>query len=288
MSDLVMHSELLSNHGSETGLWDRFFFQIKDIAEAGFNKEAFESQSDSFFNKIMPEITNFYDIYNELRSLITQFANGVLDGTYYKVDERGSSHLDRSVELRIKQIVKDFFTRGKILLTSFAKSGLLVDLENAFSFNDFYFCDKKKFSTRVDNYIKSSDSRYLPVIGVIERANNSFLYDFNEVRNTIEHEPFALEKFTVANIDGSLTITEPILAGSCLSEAIARFYESIFDFMEKSMVYFFGITTEIKTNGFISIMIRNNYSYSSRHYKYALSFGGLVLYGGDATKCLYD
>ena len=116
MSDLVLHSETLSHHGSEKGTWMRFFLQPKDLASSGLCGAEFDIRAGEFFSAAMPEIINFYDIHEELISLIKAFRIGVNNGTFYSVDGRGSSRFDRSLEIRIQNLVKDFFIRGKVTL----------------------------------------------------------------------------------------------------------------------------------------------------------------------------
>lgn len=285
-----MHSESFSNHGSEKGTWERFFFQVQDIAKVGGGQKEFDSRSGDYFNKAMHEITHFYDVYHRLIDLIEKFKAGVSDGKYYSVTERGSSTFDRSLELEIRNLVKDFFARGKIMLTSFAKSGLLEDVQNGFSFNDFYFCDKKKFDKRAEEYVKRTDGRHLSVIKLLDSANDNFLQDFNKVRGMVEHELFRLDPFEV-NHTNPRTLTEPQLNGGDLSYTLSNFYESILDFIEKAPVYFYGINTELRTNGMFLLHERKEYNYSfpSAAFKYTLSMGPMgILYGGEAVRCGYD
>lgn len=108
MGDLVLHSESFSNHGSEKGTWERFFFQVQDIAKTGFVQKDFDSCSGEYFNKVMHEITHFYDLYYQLVCSIERFKSGVSSGVYYQVNERGSSTFNRSLELEIRNLVKDF------------------------------------------------------------------------------------------------------------------------------------------------------------------------------------
>lgn len=176
------------------------------------------------------------------------------------------------------------------MLTSFVKSGLLEDEKNYFSFNNLYFCNKEKFEKRVNEYMSRSDGRYSPVIKLLERANNDFLQDFNNVRGAVEHELFKLEPFEVVHTIPR-TLKEPQLGGANLSQTLTRFYESILDFIEKAPVYFYGINAEIKTNGGCLLHIRNEYNYSFPRgaFKYTLTMGTLgIVYGGETERCMYN
>ncbi|MBJ6107641.1 hypothetical protein JAO73_01365 [Hymenobacter sp. BT523] len=287
MSDLVLHSETLSHHGSEKGTWMRFFLQPKDLASSSFCGAEFDRRAGEFFSAVMPEIINFYDIHEELIALIEAFRIGVNNGTFYTVDARGSSRFDRSLEIRIRNLVKDFFIRGKVTLMSFANSGLLEDEANGFSFKRFYFCNEKKFTTITAEYGNLTDSRYLPIINLMGRANGAFLGDFNKIRGAIEHELFRLDKFTLLAGAASPTIVEPKLNGVDLSEALTHFYESILDFIEKTTAYFFGIMGELKSP-WHQLHVRHDFNYSKSYYKYIFSLGGMPIGGGDTTRCLFD
>ncbi len=139
--------ESISNHGTSSGIIPRFFNQPMDIAQSAFGKKEADDMFNSFLTMNIPDFTDFYDLYNEILEKYTDYKNGLQDGRYFSVNDKGQFRLDRSVEFEFHRKIKDFYILGRLLINNFCKSKILdsehLELNNFILVNDKNF-DKNK------------------------------------------------------------------------------------------------------------------------------------------------
>jgi len=275
----------ISNHGTASGIWPRFFLQMDEIAKLGVGKDEFDKRLGIYMDNVMPQIEKFYDLYQKFLGLNQDYREGIQSGKYYSVDKKGTINHNKIPEREIFNIVKDFFVNGKIMLVNFVKCGIIDD--DPFKFETFYFCDEKKFKTRKEDYLNNSNGIFLSLINLLEKSQHNFLQSFNEIRGDIEHNQFIISDYKIENSNQDIIVIEPIFEGRILSETLKFYYENIFDLIEKLIAYFFGIKAEIKSR-ILQLYVRHEWNYPEMLYKYTIAFGGNVLMGTPADKCLYD
>lgn len=281
---MLLHIEYDSNHGTSQGIWPRFYLQMIDLGELAIGQE-FHERIKIYFEKVIPDLTNLYDIYHNLCKTITDYKAGVQNGQHFKIDNRGHSSFDRLSEVEIYNQTKDFIIRTKIAIVNFIKCGFAN--ETNFNLSDFFFCPITKLQEKKNQYLKSTDGKYLPLINLIERANTDFLSQLNEIRGSIEHELFSLAKFKLIREDTIATVTEPILQDMMLSEKLSFYYERTLEFIEKTMVYYIGINGEISKNGFLQLHVDDVHDYAKMNYKYTFSLAGTP-WSLTSKRCSYD
>lgn len=281
---MLLHIEYDSNHGTSQGIWPRFYLQMVDLGELAIGQE-FHDRIKVYFEKVIPDLTNLYDIYHKLCNTITEYKEGVKNGKYFKVDNRGHSSFDRLSEVEIYNQTKDFIIRTKIVIVNFIKSGFAD--ENSFKLSDFFFCPLAKLQEKKNQYLKSADCKYVPLIKLIEKANKEFLTQLNEIRGSIEHDLFSLAKFSLVREGSTATITEPNLQDLLLSEKLTFYYDKTLEFIEKLMVYYIGINGEINKNGFLELHVDEVHDYAEMKYKYTFSLAGTP-WSLTSKKCNYD
>jgi len=277
--------EYISNHGTAQGIWPRFYLQIADLAELAVGKSEFIDRTGIYLQKVIPDLTNLYDIYHKIITAIEDYKTGIESGKYFSVNERGHSSWNRLNEVEISNLTKDFIIRCKITLVNFIKCGITDECD--FKISDFYFCDEKKFQNKKQQYIKKGDNKYLPLIDLIENANSGFLNQLNEIRGSIEHNLFSLDKFTLNRTENFATISEPDLQERPISKQLTFYYEKILEFIEKITVYYFGINGEINLPTFLELHIDDEFDFANLNYKYRFSLGGTP-WSFTSKRCLYD
>lgn len=283
---MFLHIEYDSNHGTEQGIWTRFYLQIFDLAELAIGKTEFEKRTGLYLEKVIPDLTNLYDVFLKLRTLIGDYKEGVRNGKYFTVNERGHSSFNRLNEVEIYNLTKDFLIRCKIAIVNFVKSGFTD--ENDFKLSEYFFCSSTKFKDKKQQYSKTSDGRYLPLLNLIENANNDFLEQLNDIRGAIEHDLFSLPKFILhRDKPNSPWLEEPVLQGQVLSDKLSFYYEKSLEFIEKIMVYYIGINGERNLKGFLELHVDNEFDFPNMKYKYRFSLGGTP-WSLTSKKCLYD
>lgn len=283
---MLLHIEYDSNHGTEQGIWPRFYLQILDLAELAIDKAEFEKRTGLYLEKVIPDLTNLYDLFHKLRSLIADYKEGVHNGKYFTVNETGHSSFNRLNEVEIYNLTKDFLIRCKIAIVNFVKSGFTD--ENDFKLSEYFLCSSNKFKDKKQQYSKTSDGRYLPLLNLIEKANNDFLERLNDIRGEIEHNLFSLPKFILHRDElNSRWLEEPVLQGQVLSNKLSFYYEKSLEFIEKIMVYYIGINGERNLKGLLELHVDNEFDFPNMKYKYGFSFGGTP-WSLTSKKCLYD
>jgi hypothetical protein len=282
---MLLHIEYDSNHGTSQGIWTRFYLQMVDLGELAIGKNDFDNRTSVYLEKVIPDLTNLYDIYNKIISTIDDYKTGVENGKYYKINEKGHSSFYRLAEVEIYNLTKDFIIRSKILVVNFMKCGFAD--ERNFKLADFFFCNEIKFIEKKKLYLKKSYGKYSPLLNLIEKAKTEFLNQLNEIRGAIEHDLFSLPKFSLHKNNNSATISEPDLQDQILSIKLKFFYEKILDFVEKMMCYYFGINGEIEKGGFLQFHVDDIFDYSEMRWKYTFALGGTP-WSFTSRKCLYD
>ncbi|MCF8236193.1 MAG: hypothetical protein K9G67_14650 [Bacteroidales bacterium] len=264
--------EYTHNHGTSTGIIPRFYLQMLELASLTFETKKEKDRLFSNFEKNnIPDFTEFYDIYHELINKYDQYGKGLIDGTYLKIQDNGTFHLDRGLEIEMRKLIKSFFVVGRRLLNNFVQSEMIrnekIDLRKLVIVKDGNF-DKNR-----EAYINSNHSgiSYELLYQIIHDARNEFLANFNEQRGKIEHSSFEMPKFEVKRNKGQLIIQEPSLNGNIrLIEEISRFYILLLDFIENLMVYYYGLNAYERTNGNLTLFYRKDYDFPSLRYKYVI------------------
>lgn len=278
---MKFHIETSPGYGTKQGIMPRFYLQMENICKF-LNGESFLDKIPStFLSKIIPELTNFYDVRNKLQTTTQEFIQGVRNGTLYKIDNDGSTTFLRKKEFEISNLTKDFFIRGKVLLVLFFKSDILA--HGNFKIEDFYFCDDKKFERKYMQNQSGQYAKYLPLLNVLQKARHVFLNEFSKTRGDIEHEDFAIERFKLIHEDSTTTLQEPNFQGSKLSERTDFYYNHILDLIEKLTVYFAGINCEAKNN-FYQLYVATNPDFPNLIYRYHYRIMGMP-FVFDTIKC---
>jgi len=70
----------ISNHGTASGIWPRFFLQMDEIAKLGVGKEEFEKRTGIYMDNVMPQIEKFYDLYQKFIGLTQDYREGIQSG----------------------------------------------------------------------------------------------------------------------------------------------------------------------------------------------------------------
>jgi hypothetical protein len=238
---LQLRAELLIGHGTAQGIIARFYMQPEQLSEmvTGNAHDQISNIKGAYFVGVVTEITHLYDLYHEIQNLITDYKAGVEKGKFFTVDQQGHTNLETSNELKVRKLVNEFFIKGKIVLTNFAKCDLIKD--GSFDFSKFYFCDDRKFADLSAKYLAGrADLKYLVIIELIKR-NRKFLSEFNKIRGAIEHDGFKIDKFDLIRTKNAQYVVEPILNNKYLSDSLKELYEALLEFIEKAVCYFLGI-----------------------------------------------
>lgn len=261
--------ETTSNHGTEQGIIPRFEIQMIELYRIAITNSK-EYEFNKFINYtivVVPEITHLYDIHLSLVQKFDIYKDGMISGEFSKI-QCGIPYFDRSIELEIIDLIKDFFIRGRILLENFRKSQIIDD--NYFCLDKLLMVNEKNFQkNKQDQKALIPDKRYDILYDLIENSRQRFLNDFNDIRVGFEHNQAIIDKFDF-DFNKKIVI-EPILNKMKLSLAIDFYYDSILDMIEKLMCYFYGINAYLRSNGGLKLFIQKNIDYKNLKYKFFIS-----------------
>jgi hypothetical protein len=282
---MQLHSELISTHGTAQGILPRFQLQPWELAKLALDKkfEIHFSPGSKYFDGVVLELTQLYDIYNEIISLTKDYKEGVENGKYFKTDERGHTTFDREKELKVKKLTNDFFVKGKIVLVNLANSELIKDSD--FDFNSFYFCNDERFEHRKAEYLNKSDGKYKCIIDMMSKAKIDFLTEFNKIRGAIEHDQFTIDPFKLIKTAKGQYVIEPDINNKYLTVKLTEFYEALLEYVEKAVVYFIGVNGELKLH--LSLYIATSPDFPNLRYKYVFRLLNMP-WGFETVKCKYD
>jgi len=262
-----LHSETISNHGSITGIYPRFFAQMLELWQSAFGRGSeYEKKSTGYLNHVMSSIEIFYDLYHEILNLHQDYKEGIIDGRYIEKDINGNISLKNSNEIEINKKVKDFFICGKQVINNLGKSGMLTD--DHFDFSKLIFVKDSQFNRNKNSFLNNDPlKRYALLFLLIENARKNFLTQFNATRDDFEHNLKKLNKYiTIQN--SKFFYKEPEINGKPLIEILSFYYENLLDFIEKIMAYYYGINARINKGNIYTLYIRLDYDYPKMKHKY--------------------
>ncbi len=262
--------ELVSNHGTDQGVTSQFFLQMQKMSEFAFSDEnERNSRIGKYMNVVFPDFEVFYNLYHEINEIFNNYQKGILNGEFFTIDERGTITIDRSLEINLKTKIKDFFIKGRILINNWAKSKAIDDdffcLNDLLIVNDSNFLKNKKILIEKDEL-----KRYDYLFNLIEKSRNEFLTEFNQIRADIEHQNFTIPNFIIDYKKGKILFKQPKLRERNLIELLEHFYSSLFDFIEKTMIYYLGINAYLRWNGRMTLYKRKNYNFKELKFKYVV------------------
>jgi len=270
--------ETISNHGTSQGIIPRFFLQTLELATSAFGKTEGDKKVGNFLSKNIPDFTNFYDLHQEITSDYNDFKNGLSDGRYFSINDKGQFKLDRSVEISMEKKIKDFFILGRLLVNNFAKSGL-IDSEY-FKLNDIFIVREKNFIKNKTAYTQiDSSKRFEILFDIVEQARDLFLTEFNQIRADIEHQNLSIPKFEINTKSGE--ITEPSFKGNKpMIDELNLYYGYLLDTIELLIAFYFAIEAITKKPMF-GMFERENYDYTKMILRFCImpkiQMGGMKL-----------
>lgn len=263
--------EYTDNHGTSSGIIPRFFLQMLDLAEFAFDsKEEMDRLFENFDRDNIPDFTEFYDIFHELKANYKEYKIGLANGTFLKIQSDGTYQLDRGIEIEMRKSIKNFFIVGRRLINNFVQSEMIrdekIDLRKLVIVND------EKFKKSKEKFMSSHKGiSYDILFRIVEDARHEFLEPFNNLRDKIEHVGFKMPKFSIQRTTNGLTIIEPSFDGKLdLIQEIENYYRQILDFIENLMVYYYGLRAYERTNGKLTLYYRKDHDFPSLIYKYVI------------------
>ena len=257
-----------SNHGTEQGIIPRFYLQMMDLAQSTFDSNI-EERLHKYIRTNISDFTDFYDLFMEFKKIYIDYREGLANGKYFSLDEKGAFKHDRSSELILKKKAKEFFINGRLLIYNFGKSRVIDEgpfiLNNLLIVNDHNF-EKNKIQCLEDG----QRGLYGFLLERIERARADFLTSFNQVRIDFEHHNFQIEDFEIKRANDRIEVVEPSLGYTNLLEEVEILYERILDLIEILMVFFLGVKAHQKTNGFMTLFRRDKFDYANLQFKFTV------------------
>ena len=259
--------EVISNHGSSTGIIPRFLNQPMEIASFGIGKENSEKIFNLFLKKNIKDFTDFYDLHKEIVDDYTEFINGLRSGKYFSINDKKQFSLDRSLEIKLHSNIEKFYIKGRLLVNNFAKSKI-IDSEH-FILNDFLIVSDKNFEKNKKLYFENDSSKKFEIlIKIIEDARKNFLNTFNQIRADFEHQNLEVPKVIVNTNNGEITEVG-MTSNATLIEEINYFYDAILNMVENLMIFYFGILA-VGKNEMMGVFRSENYDYSQFSYRFVI------------------
>jgi len=259
--------EVISNHGSSSGIIPRFLNQPMDIANFGLDKENSEKIFNDFLKRNIKDFTDFYDLHKEIVENYADFINGLKNGKYFSINVKKQFSLDRSVEIKLHSTIKKFYIQGRLLVNNFAKSKI-IDSEH-FILNNFFIVTDKNFEKNKNLYFENDPSKKFEIlINIIEDARKNFLNTFNQIRADFEHQNLEIPKVKVNTETGEITEVG-ITSNATLLEEVNYVYNYMLNMLENLMVFYFGILA-IDKNPMMGVFESENYDYSKFSYRFVI------------------
>lgn len=267
-NNLFGRSETISNHGTQQGIVPRFQLQSLELAKAAFITNA-ENRVFEFSNYCLDDFTNFYDVHELIINKHKTYLRGLQDGSFYNIGGTNSPYHDRSIEIEIRQHVKDFFVGGRQMLDNFAKSKFLDD--DKLEFGKIMFSKLNKYEElKKDVMLMKGKPNYQMLFRIVDNYKPKVTEPFVKIRALFEHENYKLEKFLVSDDGERIIITEPKIDSENYIAKIDFYYKYIFNYLEQLIVFFFGLHAHYSSKGKMTLYENLEYNYSKLTYRYTI------------------
>jgi hypothetical protein len=263
--------EIVSKHGTQAEIIPRFFLQMSELAKGAFRGtgEDIDARFIAFFEKNIKDFHHLYDIKNEIQAFYSDYKNGLTSGEYFYLDQRKNENLDRSVELKLQQSVRNFYLFTKVLLKNFTLSGIITDQH--FDINQLLFVKDENFEKKRITMIEGCPNpNYTYLFEIVKDFRVNWWNRIIGVRDSFEHHAYTICPYQVFMYNKQLVIKEPEINGQNFFEAVLESYSALLDFIETIMAYYYGINGmhNSKIMGFFE---QENYSYTSaKRHRYVL------------------
>ena len=259
--------EVISNHGSSTGIIPRFLNQPMEIAIIGIGRENAEKKFDTFLKRNIKDFTDFYDLFHEIKIDYIDFITGLKNGKYFSTNERKQFSLDRTVEISLHSKIKNFYIIGRLLVNNFAKSKI-IDSEH-FTLNNFLLVNNKNFEKNKILYFENDQAKkYKILLEIIEDSRNNFLNTFNQIRADFEHQNLEIPKIKVNTETGEITEVG-LTQNLTLIEELEYVYNYMFNMIENLMVFHYGILA-VEKSEMMGVFESEHYDYSQFSYRFVI------------------
>ena len=262
--------EFGSGHGTNTGIYPRFYLQVREIAKISKkSKDEIDDVFWTFHQQVIPDITDFYDIYHDIKNVYDDYNTGLRNGIYFKLDDQGTFVHNRKPEIEFINKSKMFFIKGRILLNNFSKSSILkneyFDLELLLLVKETNFQKNKNKLLRKDPIQK-----YSRLFELTEEARKEFLMEFNQIRAEIEHNNFKIAPFQIQVEKEQVLVTEPSIFNDFLIDKMTFYYHRILRTLELLMVWFYAIQAYFAWNQTLTLFRREEFDPKKLYYEFIM------------------
>jgi len=271
MDDLLFNRvNKISNHGIEQGITPRFIFQMQEL-----HKKAFEPKKENipdfykYIQVVINDFTTFYDLHEKIKEKHSKYLNNLKNLTNVSRQENGALNIDQTLESELINDVKDFFIKGRILLNNWASSGVIkdefIDLKSLLIVKDNNFEKQREIYLALDE-----QKRYESLFNFIHKARENFLSEFNCIRAEIEHNMLTFNSYQIGILNNKIIIKEPLIKEKPMYAIINSFYDNILNFIEKIMIFYYGINAVINWDGLMNLFEQKTVDYESGKYRYVI------------------
>jgi hypothetical protein len=232
---------------------------------------------------VINDFTRFYDLYDGIKTKHQKYISQLKNSSIVKVQHNGALEIDRTLESDLINEVKDFFIKGRILLNNWSSSKAIkdeyIDIKNILIVKD------NNFEKQRDKYLALDEHKmYESLFDYFSGARVNFLTEFNDIRAEIEHSMLTFNFYQVNMQNGEISITEPLIRNKPMYQRLDFYYNSIFDFIERVMIFYYGINAVKNWKGLMNLFERQSVNYEKSEFKYVI----LPNHKNNDMKCLIN
>jgi len=223
------------DEGTAEPFFARMMVQIMKIRDFIFPSEKERSKFDKYYEPILNNLIECRIAKINCEKLIEEHNRKIETGEIVFFQEH-TIGVKETIDVELNKNFKDFFIKGKIALQS------LVKLSKYLGYPISFLLKKdEKFEKESWNFInKYKGQKYKDFVKMLKDNRVSWYTNFNNIRNTIEHQGFNLPKI-IYNTDknGKVIARFPRINSRSLEEVINLFFGSIFEFVEDIIIFLF-------------------------------------------------
>ena len=225
-----------SDEGTSSPFPARLMLQMCELRDGIILDSDMRKRFDEAYGPIIDNFMETRQAISELKQLEERHRDELRNGSAAKIAANGHITITRPIEVQYRGLIKEFFLKGQMIISTIPRVGKVFGLKTS-----FFFADDAKYSKGA-KHLEQKWPNAILAIKHLDWARSGWYSDFNSFRNRIVHESFKFPNTTYeVDADSKVTPKFPALsdvADNC--KLFEKLCECILELVEACVIFFFS------------------------------------------------
>jgi len=253
----------LTDEGTSSPFMARLFLGMMRLRDAVYDRGSSKDEFDKPYEVVLMTILNTRETHKQILDMLAKHKREVAEGKAARV--RGHSiYVDEPIDKELRRNVDDFLGSAvRVLKEGMQKVGTALQLDIGFLF--------KKQAAFEAGIAKLHGIH--PKLAAYLRETRKWSEPLVSSRNAVWHDGWLLPKIGYRELQGSIQVTEPEVAGQRVSDFVAYMMDRVCCFVEEVTAY--GLQNKVHTSVSVTeVSLRERKPDCAERFQLALAQGG--------------